>query len=261
MNACNVAGFFILFFLGLRLAVAPEDRKRGGYLVCAIVGTMVLGTFSLRIANALTLLRPVKYDLFVYQIDAILGFHPSFAIGRFALIHRGFYYTTLVAYGIAPMIVSLVYAAYLWLGTGQEQFQVVKTFFLNLFVAPIFYVIYPVAGPRYAFPSFPFEPGTVIPTTMSIHAAPNGIPSVHFATALLILLLSWRWTAGKILGSLYLLLMFVATLASGQHYLFDLVAAVPYAVGIRWMAGWRSQRSASLAMPAYSTGPELILEV
>ncbi len=262
MNACNLAGLFILFFLGLRLAVAPQDRKRAACLFCAIVGSILLGTLSLRIADALTLLRPIKYDLYIYRIDAVFGFHPSFAIGRSALQHRGLYNTALVAYAIAPMVVSLVYGAYLWFGTQQEQFKVIKTFALNLLVAPIIYLIVPVAGPKYAFPGFPFGPGLVLPAAMSIHAAPNGIPSVHFSTALLVLFLTWKWTAGKVFGPLYLSLMFVATLASGQHYLVDLVAAVPYAVGIRWMAGWRAHHSVSLSMPAYAAvqAPELVLE-
>lgn len=70
---------------------------------------------------------------------------------------------------------------------------------------------------------------------LQINAAPNGVPSVHMSTALLVVWFSRKSRAGLAIASVYLLLIVVATLASGQHYAVDLLAAVPYASGIVWL--------------------------
>jgi membrane-associated phospholipid phosphatase len=69
-----------------------------------------------------------------------------------------------------------------------------------------------------------------VPHMIPVAAAPNGIPSVHFATALLVAWICRYWRPGQILAFLYLILIGISTLASGQHYLFDLIVAVPYAI-------------------------------
>src|SRR5205085_8183990 len=59
----------------------------------------------------------------------------------------------------------------------------------------------------------------------------NAMPSVHFACALLIwwnvARLSLRW---RIAAALFLLLTVFATLGFGEHYLIDLIVAVPFSV-------------------------------
>jgi hypothetical protein len=156
----------------------------------------------------------------------------------------------MIAYITAPSVVALVYATYLWLGTPSEQLRVIATFVLNLLAAPLFYLSFPVAGPRFAFPRFPEATGPVSPHLLLLDAAPNGVPSIHFATAILILALLWRWKLGRVFGATYLVLIFGATLASGQHYLFDLVAAVPYAVGVYSIAAGSPFRQL-LRLPFY----------
>jgi membrane-associated phospholipid phosphatase len=71
---------------------------------------------------------------------------------------------------------------------------------------------------------------------MSITAAPNGVPSVHASTALLVLWFSRSWTPFFISGWIFLALTALATLGSGQHYLFDLFCAVPYAALVIWIS-------------------------
>jgi membrane-associated phospholipid phosphatase len=60
---------------------------------------------------------------------------------------------------------------------------------------------------------------------------PNGIPSVHASTALLVLWFLRRWWWGRISGVVFLILTIFATLGSGEHYLFDLFCALRYAIG------------------------------
>jgi hypothetical protein len=81
----------------------------------------------------------------------------------------------------------------------------------------------------FAFPHFPFiQPNHLDPHPIPLSACANCIPSVHMSTALLVVWFSRRWRSGLILSLIYLALIVVATLGSGEHYLFDLVVAIPY---------------------------------
>jgi membrane-associated phospholipid phosphatase len=70
---------------------------------------------------------------------------------------------------------------------------------------------------------------------------------VHASTALLMVWFSRKSRAGLAAAMVYLLLIVVSTLASGQHYGVDLVAAIPYAVSVLWLArvvaSWMRARS------------------
>jgi PAP2 superfamily len=249
MIACTLLSLLLMVCLVVRGLLVPSDRKRAARLFWVLLASTLVGAVAQMIANALSRFRPLKYDLFVYQADGFLGLQPSFVLGCFAAAHPWLGMTLAIAYSVLPVAVALVYGAYLWFGTEREPLTVLKTFALNLVVAPAFYLAFPVSGPAFAFPHFPMEQGRVIPHLVSLNAAPNGMPSIHFSTALLILWLCWRWTLGRVLGSIYLLLIFSSTLAMGQHYLLDLIAAVPYAIGIRWLANWSPRASADL--PTY----------
>jgi membrane-associated phospholipid phosphatase len=55
------------------------------------------------------------------------------------------------------------------------------------------------------------------------------------SSALLIFWFLMPWPWGRAIGGIYLGLMVLATLGSGQHYLFDLICAVPYATLVIWV--------------------------
>jgi len=110
--------------------------------------------------------------------------------------------------------------------------SMVWAFVINLLVSPVFYLLVPVCGRRFAFPMFPLDPGHVVPHMVRIDATPDGMPSLHLSTALLTVWFSRRNRAGFVLAMVYLLLIVVSALASGQHYGVNLVAAIPYTSGI-----------------------------
>jgi membrane-associated phospholipid phosphatase len=59
---------------------------------------------------------------------------------------------------------------------------------------------------------------------------------------MLILWFLWPWKVGRIFGLLYLALIVFATLGSGQHYLFDLIVAIPYTATILYLGRLTSIR-------------------
>ena len=62
----------------------------------------------------------------------------------------------------------------------------------------------------------------------------NSLPSLHFAWALLIL---WSLKPGqrlaRLLAVLFVIATVLATLGSGEHYLVDLIVAVPFATSVQ----------------------------
>jgi hypothetical protein len=101
------------------------------------------------------------------------------------------------------------------------------------------YFITPIMGPAYAFGmEFPdvLPPLANIPR-VGIAAPPflrNGLPSIHTAWALVFL---WNTRplgrALRVFGVFIVLFTVIATLGFGEHYVIDLVAAVPYSVAMQ----------------------------
>jgi hypothetical protein len=121
-------------------------------------------------------------------------------------------------------------AVYMWLTSEAETAILASAFILDLFLSVPFYLAIRVCGPRFAFAGFPFHQlGNFTPHAIPIAAAPNGIPSVHMATALLVFWFLRRWWWGWLIGFAFTLLTILATLGLGEHYLFDLICAIPYA--------------------------------
>ena len=218
--------------IALRWFILPADRQRTEWLLVASVLIQPAAAFAEFFARNLSRICPRKYDLYGYRFDSFFG-QPSFHLGQLVWAHSWSKILVSTSYGLLPTAVLATFAAYLWLRPQHEIRSLVKAFVLNLFIAVIFYVLIPVCGPAFAFPHFPELPqGTITLHAMAIDAAPNGIPSVHMSTAILVAWFLRRWRWGLIVGGLFSALTVIATLGSGQHYLLDLFCAVPYSIGI-----------------------------
>jgi membrane-associated phospholipid phosphatase len=230
----SVLGSAFIFFIAVGYwFLYPTDRKRAEWLIAASCLAIPADAVCQAVTVHLSRMVPLKLDQYIYVMDGLFG-QPSFVLGRIAERHLWLEITAQVAYGLLPCAVLVLWAAYLWLGT--EALFVLRVFVLNLFLAVPIYFMVPVCGPAFAFAHFPFGEPDLVPHRIPILAPPNGIPSVHTSTALLILWFAWRWPIGRILGLIYLALIAFSTLASGQHYLVDLLAAVPYAFGVYILA-------------------------
>lgn len=223
-----------VLFAAARWFLAPNDRKRSEWFLAASSLAIPVPALCQFITIRLSQAAPLKLDQYIYRIDSLFG-QPSFVLGRIAEHHLWLEIVGQIAYGLLPCAVLCVWAAYLWLRPEADALLVLNAFVLNLFLAVPIYLLIPVCGPVYAFPGFPFSEPLVTPHQIPIFAPPNGIPSVHTSTALLILWFAWRWPLGRVLGAIYLALIVFATLASGEHYLVDLMAAVPYALAVLFL--------------------------
>ena len=204
--------------------------------------------------HLLSAVRPLKLDPYVYRIDgALFHFQPSFAMGnllRMAPALKTAAYWCYVGLPVAMLAIVALYVA-----KGLPVAPLARSLALCLFAAIPIYVAVPVAGPQYAFSNFPNPPAAVPAARIPIDAPPNGIPSVHFATAILLYLFARRCgRPAQILAWGFALMTFGATLGFGEHYLTDLVLAVPYAALI-YRAGKGTRESTRTPAPAAANAP------
>lgn len=236
----------LILFLAARWFTVPRDLRRTEWMLVACTLTIPASALAQATADALSRFRPLKYDQFVYHLDSFLG-QPSFVLGRIIERHAEFKALVSVSYGLLPVMIVATFAVYLWMRTEAETITIVWAFLLNLFLAVPLYLLFPVCGPVFAFPDFPFhQPVQFVPHLIALSAAPNGVPSVHTSSALLILWFLRRWWWGACAGIVFLALTVLSTLASGQHYAFDLVCAVPYAFAIVQISNLSWKKSTSL---------------
>jgi hypothetical protein len=236
-----------LFVLGIRWFAVEADRKRTEKLFMAGLFASIATFISLRVAAFLSNFCRLKYDLYAYWVSARFLGEPSFYIGRMAGRHLWLQVAIDCGYGLPAAMMLGTFAVYLWLRPDAEAMRVIELFILNPLLALPIYLMFPVCGPAYAFPGFPYHvPSNITPHPMTIDAAPNGIPSVHTSTALLVLWLLRHWWWGRAAGGLFLVLTVLATLGLGEHYLIDLVLAAPYTALVLWLAKPRTARKSDL---------------
>jgi hypothetical protein len=203
------------------------DRLIGG-VALLIPGVMIAHAVN-RLIN---LLRPYKLDRYVFRLDGLFGFEPGFVVGRLVKSLPWFAQVFLaISYSLMPIAIVVLYWAYSCQFPDESRL-LLRILLLNLSLCVPVYLLVPVAGPFYAFPSFPDLPPKNALHPLLLDALPNGIPSVHFSTALLCAWYARRLPWGRGLGGFYLIATILATLGFGEHYLLDLLVAVPYLLGV-----------------------------
>lgn len=125
----------------------------------------------------------------------------------------------LTVYVSLPLALSLI-----WLLSGRSVVML-RAVVVSTLVVFIVYVILPATGPAHAFTPYP-GPGTY---NLDLNAPRNAFPSMHMTWALIGL----TSAKGKRLHAsalVFVVLTGLACVGSGEHYMIDLVAAVPFTV-------------------------------
>ena len=88
------------------------------------------------------------------------------------------------------------------------------------------YFVVPACGPRFVFPGFPDD---ALNPMRPAFAPRNAMPSLHMASALIAYAHSRRFGRIAIITSvIFVIGTFFGTMGTGEHYLIDLVVAVPF---------------------------------
>lgn len=231
----------LVVFLFRHWHKSPQDRLRTEWLLVATALSIPVNAAVQLFVRWFSTFRPLKEDLYCYQIDRLFG-EPSFRIAQVVWAHPWLKVMTGIVYELLPVAILGAFAAYLWLRPMPESAAVARAFILNLSALPLFYFLFPVSGPAFAFPHFPAWPGPVVAHMIPINYPSNGMPSGHASTAILTFWFLRHWNWGQIAGGTFLVLTLLSTLGTGQHYLFDLICAVPYSIAVLWFTRSRSHQ-------------------
>ncbi|HET9850304.1 MAG TPA: phosphatase PAP2 family protein [Candidatus Saccharimonadales bacterium] len=224
----------------------------------------------------------VNYYLSPHMDHLIFGQLPTVSLQQ-ALWHgrtSWYDYVFYLAY-MAHFIIPLALALIVWKTRESQYWRVVGTYLVTAFGAFLTFFLLPAAPPWLASQNHYIQPITRISSQVWAglglknfpsfynHIAANpvaALPSLHaaWATVLIILvykLYGWRWS---LLAAIYPFLIYLGTVYEGEHYVFDIICGIVYAVvgylvtpyviktaGRLWgrlslavMAGWRSWRLA-----------------
>jgi hypothetical protein len=255
----RVAGVLSFAGTGSLLAMAArllwssgeEQRLRLRALLMGLTPIVFL-VYTPVVFRIIHVVDPDSLDLYLYAFDARFGFQAAFAAGNLfahAPLLRNI--CALVYLGL-PLAMACVYLA---VPVAPHEPSLIRTFLLVGAIGVVLFRIVPAAGPAYAFPEYPDHAPAISASLLRPIHLNHAIPSLHTAWALLIF---WRAPFSRFViraaAAVFLFLTLLATLGLGEHYLIDLVVAVPFTVAIRsacWsQAIWTSQRFSALVFNA-----------
>ena len=168
---------------------------------------------------------PLKYDYVLQALDQALGL-TAFQIARlFTAWQRA---ALFAIYELLSAAMIAWYGIHLGIRSGESR-KLLYAYLIAFLVGGCLYGIVPAMGPRYAFGTlFPMGHPSVAALPALLDGNPNAMPSLHMATALLLVLFTGRNQWLLSFSVLFLVGTVAATLAF-EHYVVDLVVAVPFA--------------------------------
>jgi hypothetical protein len=168
-------------------------------------------------------------DEFLFCLDSYLG-NPGFMVGRLLKCWPAIDIALRLAYLGVPTVIAGAYIV-----TDRKR-ELMLALLVSGALGLACFMLFPAYGPKHAFRGWPF----IAPVIQHPHLLrlgpgyPNCMPSLHITWALLVLVFT-KW---KVWAWVYLGAMVVTTLGIGEHYVVDLLAAVPFT----WLLVWLSKR-------------------
>jgi len=239
MGSLGLASLLWLSWILLWKGRDGEPASYRALLPGVVLTFLILGAqYSLNMAS---LLHSKTYDLYAYVFDGALGFQPSFLAGRILKENPWTFPLVKLTYEGIVLAMAGLYAAFME-RREKPVWEIIEMLFAPAMVGYLFFSIFPVCGPHYAFPlDYPnaYLPYGVL-HRLALERIPvlpafprNGVPSLHMTWALLI----WLNTRGlprwmRATAAVLVVATIFDTLATGEHYVFDLVVSLPFTL---WM--------------------------
>jgi hypothetical protein len=219
-------------------SVHGDDAARtlGRLFLLPSIVTLLFTLEAAMFLSYVSTFSPLTFDALTYVADAGFGFPVSFSVGQ---LFRNVPWIGAICtfiYLAPPPGLVFVYA----LQAKSKEKPRVDIVTLLLVMGGIGYSLYflfPVCGPKFAFPLFPFVPPdaeSLAGTLIEVKRAPrNAVPSLHMASALI----AWAQARpyGRIasaIGGMFAVGTFFATMGTGEHYLVDLLVAAPFTLAV-----------------------------
>jgi len=236
MIICALLGFAVILAASFIRKIPDKFED-----FCIGVSIPVFVCLLLPIGAATGWLRPATLDVFFRRADMALGLD-GFALTRW-LLRTGWYVLVSPIYSALPLVLALGWAL-------ERSRTLLRAAVIGAVLAIPLYLLFPAAGPEYAFSNFP-DPNSVAVSIGWVHPR-NCFPSMHLTWAILVAWNlrnpRWRW-----LFVVYAALMALATVACGEHYFVDILAAFPFAVAVQKTAvAWPSLESKQSRLAEYA---------
>jgi len=210
--------WFMLFIVGGAFLIARclytlwKGGRNDGGLLLAATAPLLFGFFGPSLKWTV-ILEPHTIDAWLSGTE----YGVSKSVWLWGLTHTWISSPLHVVYMSMPLATMLVMAA----TNGERRKLLVGSIALgSLLVFPL-YLLFPAVGPAHV---------------LQAGAARNCVPSMHMTWALLM----WVNSRGKVkwMAALFAVLTAMATIVLGEHYLLDLVAAVPWTWFLMALSGW-----------------------
>jgi membrane-associated phospholipid phosphatase len=199
------------------LPLRKEPGKRWQDAV-TVIGFTVYLLISFEVLLVLVHCTPHTLDVAFLRADRALGFDAfafGGAIGRHRLVTKGL----TISYLLLSAAIGLAWVA-------EQNLTLRRAMLLAGCGSFFFYAAFPAVGPGH------FDWRALAPQALCPR---NCMPSMHVTWALL---LAINARSRRLAAALwvYAAIMTVSTVALGEHYFIDLIAAVPYTVAAQWTA-------------------------
>jgi len=182
-------------------------------------------------------ITPLVRDPEIQAIGGVLGAYPPLLVARLFASSALLKGVCTLVYSMMPLGLSVVHAFALR-ADPERRPSLLLAFLLIPFLGYPLYFALPMVGPREAWaslsPHVPFPPASVPHFTStllspSITAPRNCMPSLHTAWTLAALLEARRVSRGVcVFAAFWFGCTELATLGLGEHWLIDLVVAIPF---------------------------------
>ena len=197
-----------------------KDRTRP-ILVIALILNLVYGwvlRFTMGQENGLV---PMKYDHVLFRLDDALGVSAPAIASQLQGWRRTM--LSVVYQAMVPMMIVWFFV----MRARLRHRSLVIAYVAEMLTGPLLYALVPGCGPAYAFGSQWLHPPAVEAGTIRLSGMPNAFPSLHMGTAAVFLLFapSRRW---RLIALAFFAGTGLATIATGEHYVIDLVAGLAF---------------------------------
>ena len=228
----------LALFLSVIWMLMDEKDKTRPMLVFALTLNLFFGFLLTTFMGKEGGLVPFKFDYVLAAIDDSLGIRAA----SIARPLEGFWRTPLAV--VYQFMVPMMICWFLVTRARNPRGSVVLAYVGEMVAGPILYAILPACGPIYAFGAHWLFAPQVQPVAIKLAGMPNAFPSLHIGTALVFVFLApgklWRAVSLAFLAGTGL-----ATLATGEHYVIDLVAGLAFGC-FAASVGYRQYRRAAL---------------
>lgn len=217
--------FWSFAILGLFVWMLFRPYSTSPWKIFALIVVLAVDPFTLATLRTLSHAYPLKYDYVLQVLDQALGLTAFQIARRLTAWDRTFLF---VIYQVLVNAMVAWYGIHLVIRKGEPR-KLLYGYLIVFVVGGCLYGVVPAMGPRYAFGAlFPMGNPNVAAVPALLEGYPNAMPSLHMATAVLLVLFTGRNRWLLAFALLFLAGTVAATLAF-EHYVIDLVVAVPFA--------------------------------